>query len=459
MKQLISILLICLGFFSQAQEPLWLQKMHKDSTYTQSKYLSAFLSAKKENKQTISDLSEMLKMRARDQMLTSFKSKISVESKSEVSEINNTVYSQYKYITKIESQADIIGLQYETYYSKKEKTVYVFAYAAKSEMIKYYSNKIDEKIKTVEQNFIKMQIHSENTSYQKALLLILQNDTLISSIFELQETLLPLNTKIFKSFNEKSRNIIRLNFEKRNKILSLLFNAITIGAVESEYILKKGDLPFCFDANVKQNYKPAINIPLKLKTDDNQDVEINVRTNEKGTAEFCLKNIMPSQGFKIYTVSLNLFDYLSLPYTHPLYKEISTNYQLQEFKLFVRMIPPKIFIETNELVRGQKLDVLVIEPEVKACLANKGYTFSDIENDSEIKITIAANARYGSSFHDMHSAFVDANISIKINKTGEEIFKASYISIKGVSFDKEQALKIAYTKAAQKISDAMNNRF
>jgi hypothetical protein len=59
MKQLISILLICLGFFSQAQEPLWLQKMHKDSTYTQSKYLSAFLSAKKENKQTISDLSEM----------------------------------------------------------------------------------------------------------------------------------------------------------------------------------------------------------------------------------------------------------------------------------------------------------------------------------------------------------------------------------------------------------------
>ena len=120
-------------------------------------------------------------------------------------------------------------------------------------------------------------------------------------------------------------------------------------------------------------------------------------------------------------------------------------------KFIINVIGPTVYLEAKEYNFGVPLSVKILEPKIKKYLTEKGYSFTDDIASADAMISINAESRQGSEMYGQYIAFVDATISVTDMNSGEEIYKNSLQSKKGIQLSFEKAGLKAYQNVSTEI--------
>ena len=134
-KLIVIYLLGYVPFHGFCQAPAWLDESNRNKEYASEYYLTGFL---KEIKVTESErVIERLKELVKSELIESIQ--VSIQSKSELKEQEsmNRFSESFVFETSVFSEADIYGLETRTYYDKKSKSAYAFAYVSREDLIRY----------------------------------------------------------------------------------------------------------------------------------------------------------------------------------------------------------------------------------------------------------------------------------------------------------------------------------
>jgi hypothetical protein len=110
-----------------------------------------------------------------------------------------------------------------------------------------------------------------------------------------------------------------------------------------------------------------------------------------------------------------------------------------------------VYISSTEWNFDQR--VRLLEPKLKAELAERGYSFVDSRQGADWLLTIEAATRKGSETNGVCMAYLDAEISIVEQRTGKEIYGNVFTDLKGGGLDYKTAGRKAYDSGLQNIAD------
>ncbi|MBT31447.1 MAG: hypothetical protein CMO01_17465, partial [Thalassobius sp.] len=134
----------------QAQQPDWTDYYQREAQYPERMFLTGFASqgnVQQDSKELFDILTEV----ARKQLIESIQVKIKSVAELNIQNVNSNTYEEFKQNSVSLAEANIVGLKFETYYDKRNKEAFAFAYARKSEVITYYENLIKSNLSKIQQ--------------------------------------------------------------------------------------------------------------------------------------------------------------------------------------------------------------------------------------------------------------------------------------------------------------------
>lgn len=158
-----------------SQTPAWVNYETRTVKFPDSKYLVGFSSEMVLRKDLPrEDLLEKLSGYAKDKLVQSVLTEIKSTTTMSIQNTNGVTNEELKSASVASSNATIAGLKVETYYedNKKDDIAYAFAYASKSDVIKYYENEIKSYLDRWRTDFGIAESHQKNSDNQKALKLL-----------------------------------------------------------------------------------------------------------------------------------------------------------------------------------------------------------------------------------------------------------------------------------------------
>lgn len=149
MKKFTLFTLILCGSQLFAQTPNWVNADYRSSNYPTNSYLvgysEVFDVSKKQADDEISQLIDLSK----SVLIQSVRVKVQSVSTSNVSDFNGEIDDYFNQKTTSQSNLQLIGLQTESYYDKKEQKAYAFSYVNKMKMVEYYRSEISKNISDI----------------------------------------------------------------------------------------------------------------------------------------------------------------------------------------------------------------------------------------------------------------------------------------------------------------------
>ena len=181
-----------------AQRPDWTYAEKRLLKYPESRYLTGFFS-EREAPIPASEKWEILKGYARAELLQSILASIVSVGELKISNVNDdgriNTRENYEQSSVILAEADIVGLQYETFYDKANRDVYAFAYAGISKVTNYYKDVIDKNEKEISQKISDAKYFESRSDNEGALKEYFQCYPLFSQIREAQGLLIALGVR------------------------------------------------------------------------------------------------------------------------------------------------------------------------------------------------------------------------------------------------------------------------
>ena len=158
-KKVILKMMVCaLCFFplvGEAQSPsAWLTSQAREMNYPADKYIWGFVPGNLRNGEPESSLLERLKIDAKKEAAGKIRTMVEAETSNTAWQFTNgedySFASLYQDYTRQTAQAEIVGIQIETYYDASERMGYAFAYVKKSDLAVYYKSQINLQLQQVQ---------------------------------------------------------------------------------------------------------------------------------------------------------------------------------------------------------------------------------------------------------------------------------------------------------------------
>ncbi len=134
-------------------------------------------------------------------------------------------------------------------------------------------------------------------------------------------------------------------------------------------------------------------------------------------------------------------------------------YKIPKTRFLVQILGPAVYFNISEKNLNNRLNIPIIEPEIKETLSVLGYSFTDDINESDYNININANTRRGSSSYRIYFAYLDVNISITDLNSGKEIYKKNFTDIKAGADSYNRAGIKAYKNITETIKQEIGTKF
>lgn len=192
------MLLLLMGHLGVAQAPRWTEYTSRTSAYPPEKYLIGYLAENNFNEEPEADLLQRLSGYAKDQLVENILVDIQSISTLNILNVNAETQEVFRKNSTAVSKATIAGLNGETYYDKKKKIGYAFAYAKKSDVIDHYANEIAQYLDQVSTNFTIVKNQKSAGDNQKALKGLFLIQTQLKNVEQAQTMLVTLTG----NFNE-----------------------------------------------------------------------------------------------------------------------------------------------------------------------------------------------------------------------------------------------------------------
>ncbi len=140
------ILFSCVGF---SQTPEWISKDFRNSNYPEHSFLKGYVEIIDINKKYIDEEMKQVVDAAKANLTQSVKVQVKSVSTSNVSDYNGQIDDYFNQKTTSSSDLQLIGLQTDSYYDKKTKKGYGFAYVNKNRMVEYYRSEIGKNVSDI----------------------------------------------------------------------------------------------------------------------------------------------------------------------------------------------------------------------------------------------------------------------------------------------------------------------
>ena len=210
----------CLG-----QIPDWVDENKRNRGYSSEFYLKGFVTEGKvqENEKTISRLKDL----AKSELIESIQ--VSIQSKSELKEEEkkNSFQQNYLFESSSFSEADIYGLETTTFYDKKQKRAFAFAFVKKEKLISYFKSVISLGFSNNEQRFKNISSKIDNGNLEGALSDVFAIGDELKSIYKAESILQAIGIGD-NSILRKDQYLTDKN--KRAEVLTTILNSSQLSA-------------------------------------------------------------------------------------------------------------------------------------------------------------------------------------------------------------------------------------
>ncbi|HYF68449.1 MAG TPA: hypothetical protein VD884_09940 [Ohtaekwangia sp.] len=127
-------------------EPKWINYTLRTNMYPSAEYLTGFASEINTQNVDQNELLSKLEGVSKNQLVENIMVDIRSISTLNIHNVNSETQETFRHNSTSFSQAKVSGLKTERYYDVKKKTGYAFSYALKRDVIKLYTNEIDQKL-------------------------------------------------------------------------------------------------------------------------------------------------------------------------------------------------------------------------------------------------------------------------------------------------------------------------
>jgi hypothetical protein len=219
-KLLLGPLLVMFSWIhGQGQTNNWIDESARNRNYPSDIFLKGFFSEAKvpESEKVLGRLKDL----AKADIIESIQ--VSIQSKSELKEEEQKKLFQqaYYFESSTFSEADIYGLETQTYYDKKQKRAYAFAFVKKEKLINYYKTVVSIGLSNSESNFRAISTKLADKNLDDALATALETGDELRGVYKAQSVLLAIgvinNDVLKKDEYQQDRN-------KLNDTFNLILN-------------------------------------------------------------------------------------------------------------------------------------------------------------------------------------------------------------------------------------------
>ena len=456
MRNIILFLLLMLVNFQlvDAQTPNWVNSSQRKFNYPESQYLIGFASNINSSNEQINEMLANLSDLAKKDLIESIYVSIQSSSTLQIEETDDNISEYYKQSSESLSKADIAGLKIETYYDKRNNTGYAFAFALKSEVISFYKNIISLKLSTISNKINEAKLYLLTNNNQNALKTYAQTLAYFREIENAKFLLFALGKteNEYHQTDEANRLYLQIK-EEINKIYES--EQIILRAKKDEIEVKFGQpIPepieiVAISKNRNGVEKVLPNVPVLFIDKDVQ--YCNATTDYSGSAKCFINKVSSTEKIQVVSAMIDLSSYLgidSIDAKNEILKSFSAS---TDIKLIASGLT--FWISSKEYdLSSNKLSIPFIEPKIKEALSTINYTFVNDPKIADYKIELIAKIRKGNNIYNLYFTYLDATVSVFDFTTKKEIYKNSFVNIKGGGNSYESASVKSYNKAAETIS-------
>jgi hypothetical protein len=430
MKKKSFILLYILTSFALfgQERPDWLDEDLRNVQFSTQTFLTGFAEGNMNGDEMLDRAIERIKTVAQSALLENIRVSMKSNTRSEMNSISsNGNYNEYESLlnsTEKSTNAEIVGMKVESYFDKKTKFVYAFAYVNKHELIGFYKAKLSSDIVQVEGILQTAKNLEANKEKDKARQQCTAIKPILNKISSSQELLISIDPKIAIEDLQQAKikqllddfAQIQARLDIKYELLEKYQNRLTTSMTQIEGLLQtakdlenSGEKP-----KARQQCETAKNILVTVRSiqDSMVMVEPKIASNELQTAK-----------------------------TEQFHNEITQ----MSARLAQAVL---VFVESDEDLFGEKVNI--VAHKLKSELAVNGCSFIDEAEKADLKFKINVSTRTSSSSENVVFCFVDVSYELYDTHKQKVVF-SDEIAEKGGSTSQDKAARKAMESAVNKI--------
>lgn len=432
---MMSVLLLSAILLCQAQAvPDWMDPDLRAIQFPATHYLTGFSSGNVNPNEDVSRAIERIRNAAQANLLESIRLTMKSQTSSTIiSESTNGNYYERETFDNSTSKnvsAEIAGMKTDSYYDKKMKIAYAFAYVSREKVINYHNDLLTG-------NILKM-----GTLLNTAQNLTAQNDR------NAARKQCAMAEDILRKINESQELLKSLKSDNKTSEPSLHQEEVSdlqarLSKLQSDLDPKHETIERLQNRLIQRlTQAKSFLVTCQTLINDNEKAKARQQCENAKQEIFAIRQIQDSLLLVDNTMTTTA---LRQDETETLYNEVTV--------LSARLAQAvTVFVDSYEDLFGNV--VSIIADKLKSKLAEKGCSFIEKEN-SDFKLIIEAETRESSTSGNLVFCFAD--VSFELYDTNKQITLFSdNISEKGGSSSKEKAARKAMENSVEKIINSIS---
>ncbi len=203
-KQLLLIAFVCfnVGVYAQKDAPFWLDPYQRESKYPADQYIVGLNSELVGKKQSLSAIYKNLNQASRNQIIESIHVNVKSETVMNISIVNTESTQLLDQNSVSISKAELVGLKFENYYTKKKKTAFSFSYVKIQDIIEFNLDIIKVNTAAIDKNVAIANTSIANGNKEKAIDLLFESQVKLKEINQAAVMLMALDQDDQLDFNK-----------------------------------------------------------------------------------------------------------------------------------------------------------------------------------------------------------------------------------------------------------------
>jgi len=180
-----------------------------------------------------------------------------------------------------------------------------------------------------------------------------------------------------------------------------------------------------------------------------------VRTNADGRAEIPIQQTDKERPTNMLVAAVDT-ELLFEPFqSDPFLRKLTQSLRGQNIQEVIEYRAPSVFLDVSEKNIGKEMSGNQLSAAVMTSLSRRGITFANKASDADLTLTLRADTRQGGESQGFRTGFLQINLEISDNLTGQTVYKVSRDDIKGVDLDYEKAGVKAYQNFTRNIESEL----
>lgn len=199
------------------------------------------------------------------------------------------------------------------------------------------------------------------------------------------------------------------------------------------------------------------NMPIRFVEKKSRRVLCKGKSDQEGVAKGFLPAMTFDQPVLEIEALIDVAEYADLDTTTLFFNLYQKQNKLIPARFEWKANHQTFYVNSEELLMNKPMEIKTIEPVIKEYLTDKGYHFTDVRDEADQLLRIKASTTTGTVYQGIYFAYVDANLSIVDQISGEEVFKTHIDQIKGGGANYDKAGRKAYILAADKLKQQLTD--